>query len=106
EWDGQTSVPWFQDYNQWGSDPPWNYTGEYASFPDLTLPASSSAREAGIDLSKPFSFNGIDYPPLPGMLPGYFAGNAPDIGAVQTGVTPSTSAPPPNPTAGLRRLLH
>jgi hypothetical protein len=51
--------------------------------PDFRLPANSTARRAGLDLSRPFDLNGTTYPPLPGMLPGYFQGDAADLGAIQ-----------------------
>ncbi len=50
---------------------------------DFHLPEDHPAREAGIDLSQPFSISGKVYEPLPGMEPGYFSGEHPDLGAVQ-----------------------
>ncbi|MBI3946661.1 MAG: right-handed parallel beta-helix repeat-containing protein [Armatimonadetes bacterium] len=51
------------------------------------LPAGSHAQGTGIDLSKPFQIGEQAYPPLPGMKPGYFTGEAPDPGAIQAGRT-------------------
>lgn len=53
------------------------------SFPAVSLSEDSPARHTGIDLSKPFSHHGENFPPMPEMLPGYFTGKAPDIGALQ-----------------------
>jgi hypothetical protein len=50
---------------------------------DFTLPAGSSAINAGIDLSKNYTINGVTYPALPFMKTGYFRENRPNIGAVQ-----------------------
>ena len=50
---------------------------------DFVIPESSAARGGGIDLSKPFSVCGKKYPALPGMRPGYFSGDTPDMGALQ-----------------------
>jgi len=52
--------------------------------PDFLLPAGSSSRNAGIDLSKRFTIDGTTYDPLPGMTPGYFSGSRPDLGALQS----------------------
>jgi len=54
---------------------------------DFILPEGSAARGGGIDLSRPFSVCGRNYPALPGMEPGYFSGTAPDMGALQRGQT-------------------
>ena len=54
---------------------------------DFIIPESSAARGGGIDLSRPFSICGRNYPALPGMEPGYFSGSAPDMGALQRGQT-------------------
>lgn len=51
--------------------------------PDFVLPADHPAREAGIDLSKPQTIGDTNHPALPGMTPGYFSGDAPNIGATQ-----------------------
>lgn len=53
------------------------------AMPYLQLPLESPARHAGIDLSKSFTVDGKQYPPMPGMKKGYFSGNAPDLGAFQ-----------------------
>lgn len=55
-----------------------------STLPDFLLPPGSSSRNAGIDLSKPFTLDGNTYGPLPGMTPGYFSGSRPDIGALQS----------------------
>jgi hypothetical protein len=65
-----------------------------ATLPDFALPSGSEARNAGIDLSKPFIIDGITYPALPGMTPGYFSGSKPDLGAVQS--QPGKPVPPSN----------
>jgi len=49
------------------------------------ISGNSIYREKGIDLSKKFIFNGKEYEPFPGMEPGYFKGEKPDIGALQYG---------------------
>lgn len=51
--------------------------------PNFKLPENSTARQAGIDVSQPFVIDGWLYQPLPGMEPGYFYGERPDIGAIQ-----------------------
>jgi len=53
------------------------------TLPDFILPAGSTARSTGIDLSRPFVLRGVTYPAFPGMSPGYFSGTRPNIGAVQ-----------------------
>ena len=50
---------------------------------NFTLPASSSAINAGIDLSKNYTINGVTYPALPFMKTGYFKENRPNIGSIQ-----------------------
>jgi hypothetical protein len=54
---------------------------------DFIIPAGSRAKDSGIDISKPFSICGQEYPALPGMEPGYFSGKAPALGALQEGET-------------------
>jgi hypothetical protein len=56
----------------------WSATEE----PDWLLPLKSDARQAGIDLSVPYTINNVTYPPLPGMEVGYYTGSAPDMGAM------------------------
>lgn len=52
--------------------------------PDVfTLPEGHQARNAGIDLSQPFTIDGQTHEPLPGLDPGYFSGSRPDMGALQ-----------------------
>jgi hypothetical protein len=38
-----------------------------------------------VDISRPFTVNGKNYPALPGFEPGYFKGKAPAAGAFQQG---------------------
>ncbi|MBO5900524.1 MAG: hypothetical protein J6Q80_07285, partial [Lentisphaeria bacterium] len=53
--------------------------------PDIRLKENSPAKECAIDVSKPFEFNGLSVPALPGFKPGYFSGKAPAAGAIQAG---------------------
>ena len=62
----------------------WN-TNDLPGLPDLTLAPDSPALEAAIDVSKPFTAFGKDYPALPGFKPGYYTGKAPAAGALQLG---------------------
>ena len=62
----------------------WN-TNDLPGLPDLTLAPGSPALEAGVDVSKPFTLNGKQFPALPGFKPGYFTGKAPAAGALQGG---------------------
>lgn len=52
---------------------------------DLTLAAKSPALSAGIDISRPFTYNGKKFPAFPGFAPGYFKGSRPAAGAFQAG---------------------
>jgi hypothetical protein len=61
-----------------------------SSIPDFKLPAGSAALNAGIDLSSSFTIDGRTYDPLPGMEDGYFAGDRPDLGAIQSNVDAPT----------------
>ena len=54
------------------------YVESFSFGPDYHLPPDSSAIDSGKDLST--AFHGK---PLPGCLPGYFSGKAPDIGAFE-----------------------
>jgi hypothetical protein len=54
-----------------------------ATVPDFTLPSGSAARNAGIDVSRPFTIDGRSYMALPGITPGGFSGSRPDLGALQ-----------------------
>ena len=62
----------------------WN-KNDLPGLPDLTLAPGSPALEAGIDVSRPFTVKGKNYPALPGFSPGYFKGGAPAAGALQEG---------------------
>jgi hypothetical protein len=53
--------------------------------PDIRLKENSPAKECAIDLSKPFDFNGLSVPALPGYESGYYTGKAPSAGAIQYG---------------------
>ncbi len=52
---------------------------------DLTLAKNSPALGVGIDISKPFTYKGKEFPAFPGFKPGYFKGKAPAAGAFQDG---------------------
>lgn len=54
-------------------------------FPDIRLKKNSPAAECAIDVSKPFEFNGLTVPALPGYKHGYYSGKAPSAGAIQAG---------------------
>ena len=79
----KTNPAWFGENNieAWGEQM-WDAT----SILDFKLPPDSAALNAGIDLSKSFTIDGRTYGPLPGMSEGYFAGDHPDIGAIQSSV--------------------
>ena len=62
----------------------WN-KNDLPRLPDMTLAPGSPALEAGVDISRPFTVNGKNYPALPGFEPGYFKGKAPAAGAFQQG---------------------
>ena len=62
----------------------WN-KNDLPRLPDMTLAPGSPALEAGVDISRPFTVNGKNYPALPGFAPGYFKGKAPAAGAFQQG---------------------
>jgi hypothetical protein len=51
--------------------------------PNFLVDDSSPLIEAGLDLSQPFMLDGELIGPLPGMVPGYFNGAAPTLGATQ-----------------------
>ena len=59
--------------------------GGLPGLPDLSLAPGSPALEAGVDVSRPFTVNGKNYPAFPGLAPGYFKGKAPAAGALQAG---------------------
>jgi len=58
----------------WDTDPP-----------GFGLEADGPGRGKGLDLSREWVMDGVQHPGLPGMGPGYFSGQAPDLGAVQFG---------------------
>ena len=62
----------------------WN-KNDLPGMPDMTLAPNSPALEAGVDISKPFTIRGKEYPALRGFNPGYFKGKAPAMGALQEG---------------------
>jgi parallel beta-helix repeat protein len=76
-WYGSDNVD-MQNQNMWGD----------SSIPNYILPNNSignSARNAGIDISQPFTINGQTYPALPGFTAGYGGTDGkPDMGAVQS----------------------
>lgn len=77
-----TGAPWFGK----GNLVRWNRKFWSDSMvTDFSLKPGSEAIDKGIDLSRPFTICGKSYPALPGMQPGYFAGKAPDMGAVEFG---------------------
>jgi len=76
-----TQAPWYGDHNIYAKD---RKVWDDSKMPDFTLPPGHPARNAGTDLSKPFVINGKTFEPLPGMEPGYFKGDRPDLGAVQS----------------------
>jgi hypothetical protein len=104
---GFPTLPKF-DYNYVGSDLAsrlswWGANGVMAkpgklwsttTTPDFRLTATSPARGIGIDLSQPWTMDGVTHPALPGMSPGYFSGTRPDVGAYQYQASgPSNQAP-------------
>jgi hypothetical protein len=73
-------MSWWGEHNKVVADGLlWNTDTET----DFQLTADSPARQIGIDLSKPWTLDGVTHPPLPGMEPGYFEGPRPDAGAKQ-----------------------
>jgi hypothetical protein len=52
---------------------------------DCSLPDGHPAKASGIDISRPFVLNSVEYPALPGFEPGYFLGAAPDRGWINRG---------------------
>jgi hypothetical protein len=65
-------------------DDPWRLPEVFPnSMLDFSLPAGSSAANAGLDLSKPFTLDGVTHDSLYGMSQGYFKGARPNMGAVQ-----------------------
>ncbi len=75
-------APWIGDHNvHLQAAELWPAEG----IPDFELAEDSPARAIGIDLSQPFEVMGRTHDAMPGMEPGYFAGDAPDAGALQFG---------------------
>ena len=73
-------LSWWGDYNKIVKDGQlWDPT----LLPNFKISSTSAAREIGIDLSKPWTLDGITHPAMPGMKPGYFEGKRPDAGAIQ-----------------------
>jgi hypothetical protein len=70
---------WYGGHNLNQSSPLW----DLSVVPDFSLESDSIAIDAGIDVSKSFTINGTTYDSLPGMEPGYFLGDGPDMGAVE-----------------------
>lgn len=70
---------WYGDHN---IDAEGQYMWDNSQIPDFQLPEGSPAMNAGIDLSSPFTIDGVTYDPLPGMDPGYYSGSKPDLGAL------------------------
>ena len=62
----------------------WNKK-DLPGLPDVTLAPDSPALGMGVDVSKPFTLNGKNFPALPGFKLGYFEGRAPAAGALQQG---------------------
>lgn len=60
-----------------------------AAIHDFGLPDNSTARNAGIDISKNFMIGTTTYKSLPGYQPGYYPGSKPNMGAI------NISSPPP-----------
>ncbi|MBQ7207279.1 MAG: right-handed parallel beta-helix repeat-containing protein [Lentisphaeria bacterium] len=54
-----------------------------AGLPDLSLAENSPALSGAVDISKPFTAGGKEYPALPGFESGYFKGEVPAFGALQ-----------------------
>jgi len=54
-------------------------------FADFRIGRDWPVRGKGIDLSREWEREGEKHPALPGMEPGYFEGEAPDLGALQFG---------------------
>lgn len=65
----------------------------FEAMPDFALASDSPARAIGLDLSRRFEVMGRTHEALPGMAPGYFAGAAPDTGALQFGEEPPVALP-------------
>jgi hypothetical protein len=84
-----TNASWLGDNNIILESGPRSYWKDFNSWMwdigdrSFILPANSTARNSGLDLSKPFVLNGVTHEPLPGMNPGYFSGDAPNMGAIQ-----------------------
>lgn len=77
---GKPDAPWCAPHN---IDARGQTLWDPSQQPDFVLPARSTCRSAGLDLSRPLTLDGATRPPLAGMDHGYFAGERPDLGAVQ-----------------------
>jgi hypothetical protein len=83
----QVTAKWFGPNNIVSPEPIWHA-------PELALASISDSLVTvltGIDLSRPFMLQGFSHPPLPGLTLGYFSGDAPTLGAVQTGTSDPTA---------------
>jgi parallel beta-helix repeat protein len=77
------TAPWFGTHNVNAQH---QFLWDNQTLPNFQLPAGSTARNAGIDLSQSFTIGGRTYGPLPGFSPGYAGPDGrPDLGAVQSG---------------------
>lgn len=75
-----TRAAWYGTHNIMATDASlW----DDLSLPTFDLPSDSPAQNTALNLAQPFELNGKTYDPLPGMVPGYFAGTTPDMGARQ-----------------------
>jgi hypothetical protein len=57
--------------------------GKTSGMPQMALAPDFSAAACGVDISKPYTYKGKKYEPLPGFKEGYFKGKAPFAGALQ-----------------------
>jgi hypothetical protein len=74
----QVRAAWFGLNNIRGGDP-----REPAAIPiSITQTSDLQLIETGLDVSRAFTLRGKAHPPLPGIVPGYFSGAAPALGAV------------------------
>ncbi len=81
---GQTSATWIPVPNNipYPTGPAfWDDSSE----PDWTDIEGTEVVNAGIDISQPFTIDGDEYSALPGYSPGYYLGEAPDMGYYEFG---------------------